>query len=72
MSVRASRFFGLGELLGGYALRALRVLFMLLLWHSLLGPDGTQDGMTLSQLLAYTLCSQALAPLLDVRTPAGS
>lgn len=72
MSVRASRFFGLGELLGGYAIRALRVLFLLLLWRSLFAAGGSLEGMALRQFLAYTLCSNALAPLLDVRTPVGS
>lgn len=72
MSMRESKFFGIGWLLGNYAIRALQVLFLLLLWKSLVQAGGEIDGMTLVQLLAYTLCSHALAPLLDVRTPAGS
>lgn len=72
MSMRASRYFGVGALLGNYAIRALRAAFMLLVWRSLLYPGGQAEGMTLEQMLAYTLCSHALAPLLDVRTPAGS
>ena len=72
MGVRASRYFGLAELVGGYALRALRVCFLLLLWQSLFQNGGDMDGMTLEQTLKYTLCANALSPLLDVRTPAGS
>lgn len=72
MSIRASRYFGAAELIGSYAIRALRTLFLLLLWRSLFLSGGQAQGMTLPQLLAYTLCSNALYPLLDIRTPAGS
>lgn len=71
MSARLSQTFGIGWLIGSYALRALRVAFLLLMWRSLFQNGGTSD-MTLIQTLQYTLCSAALAPLLDIRTPAGS
>ena len=71
MSARLQKTFGLACLIGNYALQALRVMFLLLLWRSLFQRGGA-NGMTLTQTLQYTLCSAALAPLLDVRTPAGS
>lgn len=71
MSARLAKTFGLACLIGDYAIRALRVVFLLLLWRSLFQKGGA-NGMTLEQTLKYTLCSAALAPLLDVRTPAGS
>jgi len=71
MSARLSRSFGLGELVGGYVLRGMRVAFLLLMWRALF-QNGGGGSMTLPQTLQYTLCSAALAPLLDVRTPAGS
>lgn len=71
MSARLSKTFGLACLIGNYVLQALRVAFLLLLWRSLFQMGGA-NGMTLAQTLKYTLCSAALAPLLDVRTPAGS
>ena len=71
MSARQPRTFGLAAMAGGYGLRALRVMFLMLMWKSLLGQGGA-NGMTLEQTLKYTLASAALEPLLDVRTPAGS
>ena len=71
LSARQPRNFGLACLIGNYLIKALQVLFLLLLWRSLF-KNGGVNGMTLEQTLQYTLCSAALAPLLDVRTPAGS
>ena len=71
MSAWLSQSFGLGWLIGTYALRALRVAFLLLLWRSLFQNGGTAS-MTLVQTLQYTLCAAALETLLDIRTPAGS
>lgn len=71
MSARLPRTFGAAELIGSYGLKTLRVAFLLLLWRSLF-QNGAPSDLTLDQTLRYTLCSAALAPLLDVRTPAGS
>ena len=70
MSARLSQSSGMAWLAGSYVLRALRVGFLLLMWRSLF-QNGAPMDMTLSQTLKYTLCSAALAPLLDLRTPAG-
>lgn len=71
MSARLPRSFGAAQLIGSYGLKALRVAFLLLMWRSLF-QNGAPAEMTLEQTLRYTLCSAALEPLLDVRTPAGS
>lgn len=70
MSARLSQDSGWTWIAGSYGLRALRVGFLLLMWRSLFQNGGTLE-MTLVQTLQYTLCSAALEPLLDVRTPAG-
>ena len=70
MSARLSQSSGIAWLAGSYVLRALRVGFLLLMWRALFEGGAAMD-MTLPQTLQYTLCSAALAPLLDVRTPAG-
>lgn len=71
MSAKVSSSSGMAHLIGSYALRGLRVAFLILLWRSLFQNGGRLD-MTLPQMLKYTLAFAALEPLLDVRTPAGS
>lgn len=71
MSAKPPRTFGMASLAGTYGLRALRVMFLMLLWKSLLHQGGA-NGVTLESTLKYTLAAAALEPLLDVRTPAGS
>ena len=70
MSAKLSESSGWAWIAGSYLLKILRVGFLLLMWRALFQNGGTLD-MTLEQTLRYTLCSAALAPLLDVRTPAG-
>lgn len=70
MSARLSLGSGWTWVAGSYVLRLMRVGFLLLMWRSLFQRGGSLE-MTLVQTLQYTLCSAALEPLLDVRTPAG-
>ena len=49
MSARLAKTFGLACLIGDYAIRALRVVFLLLLWRSLFQKGGA-NGMTLEQI----------------------
>jgi ABC-2 type transport system permease protein len=56
-------------LLGNYGLRLLRVLLLLSLWRTLLRPEGTTSGMTLSAVLTYTLIAEVFSRQLDIRTP---
>lgn len=72
MSCREMGYFGLMNLVGGYLLRLVRLLVMLMVWRALFLQGADLEGMSLQQMLLYTLLSSALEPLLDVRTPASS
>ena len=72
MSALEQSYWGLGEVIGGYAIRALRLLALLMLWKVLFSQGADTGGMTLPMLLSYTAASVALSELFDVRTPASS
>lgn len=72
MCVRNKNEFGLLFTLGEYLLRLITLAAQWMIWRAIL-PDGAQiDGMTRQGMLVYVTVSSALAPLLDVRTPASS
>jgi len=70
MCAREKGYFGLAELLGGYLLRMLNLLALLAIWHMLFNQGADTEGLTLGQMLTYTLLSAALHPMLNVSTPA--
>lgn len=70
MCVKEQSYFGLAELLGTYLLRAVSMLALLSVWRALFAQGVNMEGLTLTQMLRYTLMSTALHPLLNVRTPA--
>lgn len=72
MSVRENTYFGLWEIIGGYLLRLVRLLVMLMIWRALFAGGADMQGMTLRQLLCYTILGSALENLLDVRTQASN
>lgn len=72
MSALEQSYWGLGEVIGGYAIRALRLFALLMLWRALFSQGADTGGMTLGALMTYTAASVALADLLDVHTPASS
>jgi ABC-2 type transport system permease protein len=72
MSALEQNYFGLGEAIGGYAIRALRLIALISLWTALFSQGAQTEGMTLPMLLSYTAVSVAFSDLLDVRTPASS
>ena len=51
-----------------YVLRLLRVVVLLTLWRSLLPAHGSTSGLTLHQVLTYTILGEAVEPLLVCRT----
>lgn len=72
MSVVESGYFGIANVVGEYLLKLLRMLALMLLWRTLFAQGADLAGMSIEQTLGYTLLSAALAPLLDVRSPASS
>lgn len=72
MTLSQQGYFGIVELLSGYVLRLARLLAMVMIWRALFSQGADLEGMTLSQMLAYTVLSVTLDPLLNVRTPASS
>jgi ABC-2 type transport system permease protein len=55
-------------LFGGYLSSIIRVFILVQIWKSL--ADADLGGLTLSQLLTYSLMGEVLRPLLDIWTPA--
>jgi ABC-2 type transport system permease protein len=51
-----------------YLLRLLRVVVLLTLWRSLLPTHGETSGLTLAQVLTYTVLAEAVEQLLACRT----
>jgi ABC-type uncharacterized transport system permease subunit len=51
-----------------YLLRFLRVAVLLSLWRMILGPRDGAGGMTLSEVLTYTLIAEAFAEVLACRS----
>lgn len=70
MCLKEQSYFGLSEIIGTYLIRAAGLVALLAVWHALFTQGADMEGLTLSQMLAYTLLSAALKPLLNVRTPA--
>lgn len=61
---------GLLYMLGGHVLKLARLIILLLLWKSLADGGADLRGMTIDQLLTYTLISSVLTEQLNVITPA--
>jgi ABC-2 type transport system permease protein len=72
MCLNEKGYFGLSDLAGQYLLRALTLWMLLGVWRALFRSHAEIDGLTLSGMLAYTVLSSALDPLLNVHTPASS
>jgi ABC-2 type transport system permease protein len=51
-----------------YALRLLRVLLLLALWRTILGPDGQASGYTTASVLTYVLIGEVFAEQISART----
>ncbi len=72
LCLKEKSYFGFFNLLAQYLLQASALAALLMIWRSLALQGADLDGMTLSQLYAYTVLSTALSPLLNVYTPASS
>ena len=72
MKVKETSTFGAVNLIGNYMLRAAGTMAMLLIWKTLAQGGGDLNGMTLPQLITYTMLTAILHPMLDVRTPISS
>ena len=70
LCLKEQSYFGLAYLLGQYLLQACSLGALLMIWRSLFMQGVDMEGMTLNQLYVYTILSAALAPMLNVRTPA--
>jgi len=60
---------GILYILSGYVLRLAQLVIMLLLWRSLAGQGADLGGLTLQQLLLYTMFSSVLREQLNIVTP---
>ena len=72
LCVRNSGEFGLMNTLGEYLLKLIAFATQWMVWRTILPEGATVDGMTRGNMLLYISVSSALAPVLDVRTPASS
>ncbi len=72
MCLKEKGYFGFGYLVGQYLLRAATLFALLAVWHALFRQGMSYDGLTLPQMLTYSVLGSALEPLLNVRTPASS
>ena len=70
LCVRHSGEFGLMNTLGEYLLKLIALAAQWMVWRAVLPEGAVVDGMTRRGMLVYVTVSSALAPLLDVRTPA--
>lgn len=70
LCLKEKSYFGFFNLLAQYLLQASALAALLMIWRSLAMQGADLEGMTLQQLYAYTVLSTALAPLLNVYTPA--
>lgn len=61
---------GLFYVLSGYVLKLSTMVILLLLWRSLADQGADLGGLSLEQLLAYTLLASVLSEQLNVVTPA--
>lgn len=69
LCARQMSYFGLADLMGGYLLRLAQMAVMLMVWSALFRQGADMQGMTLNQMLRYTLLSSALQPLLGRAHP---
>lgn len=70
LCIRSKNDFGLLWTLGEYLLKLITLFAQWIVWCAIL-PEGAKiDGLTRTSMLVYITVSSALAPLLDVRTPA--
>ncbi len=72
MCMKEKGYFGLMNLVGQYLVRIAALLALCFIWRALFSQGADLDGLTLPQMLSYTVLGAALAPMLDVRTPASS
>lgn len=72
LCLKEKSYFGFFNQLAQYLLQAGALAALLMIWRSLFLQGVDLEGMTLSQLYAYTTLSTVLAPLLNVYTPASS
>ena len=72
LCVRNRGDFGLINTLGQYLIKLMTVAAQCALWCAILPRGMTIDGMNRHSMIVYITASSALAPLLDVRTPASS
>jgi ABC-2 type transport system permease protein len=70
LCIRNKNEFGLMETLGQYLLKLIALAAQWMIWCAILPEGAVVDGMTRRGMLVYVTVSAALAPLLDVRTPA--
>lgn len=61
---------GLFYMLSGHLLKLAKLIILLLLWRSLAGQGADLGGLTLQQLLLYTMLSSILSEQLNIVTPA--
>ena len=61
---------GILYVLSGYALKLVRLAVLLLVWQSLLQSGAGTGGLTLMQVLTYTLISSVFSEQLNIITPA--
>jgi ABC-2 type transport system permease protein len=61
---------GIAYVISGYGLRLVRLVILLMVWRSLLQGGADTGGLTLAQVLTYTLISSVFTEQLDVVTPA--
>ena len=72
LCLRNKSEFGLMNTLGEYLLKLVALATQWMVWRAILPEGAAVDGMTRRGMLMYVTVSSALAPLLDVRTPASS
>lgn len=70
LCVRNRSEFGLMNTLGEYLIKLIALAAQWMVWRAILPEGAAVDGMTRRGMLVYVTVSSALAPLLDVRTPA--
>ena len=70
LCLKEQSYFGFFSQLAKYLLQAAALGALLMIWRTLFLQGVDTEGMTLNQLYVYTILSTALAPMLDVRTPA--
>ena len=72
LCLKEQTYFGFVYLVGQYVLQTAVLGALLMIWRSLFMQGVDLEGMTLRQFYVYTILSTALAPMLNVRTPASS